>query len=151
MIRLDQAVAVVDCIDPDAYTTGAVDGDIVDMRDFEQVMFIVQAGTLGTNATVDFQVYQGKTSAMGTPVGITGAAITQLTEAGTDRYRPERNSDTMPPIKANGMFARIKNACRKTLNAVKSKRKIKKSATGTTIARRCIARCWFSNCPPHVT
>ena len=84
MIRLDQAVAVVDCIDPDANGTGAITGDIIDMKDFEQVMFIVMAGALGTNATLDFQVYQGKTSAMGTPVVITGAAITQLTEAGTD-------------------------------------------------------------------
>ena len=84
MRRLDQVLAVVDCIDPDANTTGDITGDIIDMKDFEQVMFVVQAGTLGTNATVDFQVYQGKTSGMGTPVVITGAAITQLTEAGTD-------------------------------------------------------------------
>jgi hypothetical protein len=84
VIRLDQAVAVVDCIDPDAYTTGDYTGDIIDMQDFEQVMFVVMAGALGTNATVNFQVYQGNTSALGTPVVITGAAITQLTEAGTD-------------------------------------------------------------------
>lgn len=84
MIRADQAAAVVACSDPDAYTTGAITDDIIDMANFEQVMFIVQAGTLGSSATVDFQVYQSTASNMSSPVVISGAAITQLTEAGTD-------------------------------------------------------------------
>jgi hypothetical protein len=84
MIRADQAVAVVECTDPDAYTTGDVTGDIIDMMKFEQVMFVVMAGALGSTATVDFQVYQGNTSGMGGAKVISGAAITQLTEAGTD-------------------------------------------------------------------
>ncbi len=84
MIRADQAAAVVACTDPDAYTTGAITDDIIDMANFEQVMFVVMAGTLGSSATVDFQVYQGNTSGLGSPKVISGAAITQLTEAGTD-------------------------------------------------------------------
>lgn len=84
MIRADQAVAVVECTDPDAYTTGDTTGDIIDMMKFEQVMFVVMAGTLGSSATVDFQVYQGNTNALGSPKVITGAAITQLTDASTD-------------------------------------------------------------------
>lgn len=84
MIRADQAVAVVACSDPDAYTTGDVTDDIIDMKDFEQVMFIVQAGDLGSSATLDFQVYQSTAANMGSPVVISGAAITQLTQAGTD-------------------------------------------------------------------
>lgn len=84
MIRVDQAIAVVDCIDPDANTTGAITGDIIDMMKFEQVMFVVMAGALGTSATLDFQVYQGDSAAMGNAKVISGAAITQLTEAGTD-------------------------------------------------------------------
>lgn len=84
MIRIDQAMAVVECTDPDAYATGATTGDIIDMANFEQVAFVVMAGTLGSSATVDFQVYQGNTNALGSPKVITSAAITQLTEAGTD-------------------------------------------------------------------
>jgi hypothetical protein len=84
MIRADQAAAIVACSDPDAYTTGAITDDIIDMANFEQVMFIVQAGTLGSSATVDFQVYQGDSNALANPKVITGAAITQLTQAGTD-------------------------------------------------------------------
>jgi hypothetical protein len=82
--RADNLVAVVDCIDPDAYGTGAVNGDIIDMADFEQVMFIVQVGDMVSTGTVNFQVYQGNTSALGSSKVITGAAITQLTQAGAD-------------------------------------------------------------------
>jgi hypothetical protein len=84
MIRADQAVAVVACTDPDAYTTSTITDDIIDMMKFEQVMFVVMAGTLGSSATVDFQVYQSTASNMSPEVVISGAAITQLTEAGTD-------------------------------------------------------------------
>ena len=54
------------------------------MRDFEEVAFLVQAGTLGSSATLDFKVTQGNTSGMGGEKDITGKAITQLTDAGTD-------------------------------------------------------------------
>lgn len=84
MRRLDQILAVVAGIDPDAYGTGAQNSDTIDMRDFEQVMFVVQAGTLGSSATLNFKVTQGNTSGMGGEKDITGKAITQLTEAGTD-------------------------------------------------------------------
>lgn len=84
MIRASQAVAVVACSDPDAYTTGDITDDIIDMANFEQVMFVVMAGDLGSSGTLDFQVYQGNTNALGSPKVITSAAITQLTQAGTD-------------------------------------------------------------------
>lgn len=84
MIRADQAVAVVACTDPDAYTTATITDDIIDMANFEQVMFVVMAGTLGSSATIDFQVYQSTAANMSPEVVISGAAITQLTEAGTD-------------------------------------------------------------------
>lgn len=83
-INLDEFLAVVATVDPDAYATGEQNSDYVDMRDFKQVMFIVTAGTLGTNATLDAQVEQAQ-DANGTGLkDITGKVITQLTEAGTD-------------------------------------------------------------------
>lgn len=83
--RLSQALAVVSCIDPDAYTTGAVTGDIIDMSKHKRVMFIVMAGTLGSSATLDFSVKADYDSSMGgTATAITGKSITQLTQAGTD-------------------------------------------------------------------
>lgn len=84
MIRADQAVAVVSCIDPDANATGAITDDIIDMANFEQVMYVVMAGAMGSSATADFQVYQSKASNMGSPVVITHAVITQLTQSPDD-------------------------------------------------------------------
>ena len=82
--KLSEAVAVVACIDPDAYTTGAQTSDWIDMADFERVMFIVQAGSLGSSATLNFKVQQSAAANGANPADITGKEITELTEAGTD-------------------------------------------------------------------
>ncbi len=82
--KLSEAVAVVACIDPDAYGTGAQTSDWIDMSKFERVLFIVQAGTLGSSATLDFKVQQSAADSGTNPADISGKAITQLTEAGTD-------------------------------------------------------------------
>lgn len=82
--KLSEAVAVVACIDPDAYATGAQTSDWIDMSKQERVLFIVQAGTLGSSATLDFKVQQSAAANGANPADITGKAITQLTEAGTD-------------------------------------------------------------------
>jgi hypothetical protein len=82
--RLSQELAVVACIDPDAYTTGTQTSDIIDMRYHKRVMFIVQVGDFGTNGTCSFTVFGDSAAAMGTEVALTGKSITQLTDAGTD-------------------------------------------------------------------
>ncbi len=81
--RLSEQLAVVACIDPDAYGTGAQSSDAIDMRYHRRVIFIVQVGTLGTNATVDFKVQECATSG-GSYSDLSGKSITQLTDAGTD-------------------------------------------------------------------
>lgn len=76
--------AVAATIDPDVYTAAAYSSDWVDMATFESIMAVVMAGTLGTSATLDAKLQQA-TDGSGTGVkDITGKAITQLTEAGTD-------------------------------------------------------------------
>lgn len=82
--RLSQELAIVATIDPDAYTTGTQTSDIIDMRYHKRVMFIVEVGTLGSSATIDFVVFGDSAAAMGTEVALTGKSITQLTDAGTD-------------------------------------------------------------------
>lgn len=79
-----ELAAVVACIDPDAYTAAAYTSDYVDMQDFQQVMAVLQVGTMATNSTVDFKLVQA-TDSSGTGVkDISGKAATQLTEAGSD-------------------------------------------------------------------
>ncbi len=72
-------------------------------------------------------------------------------DPGTDRYCPEMNNATMPPINDNGTLTMIRAAWPTEPNAKYSSRKIIASDTGTTIIRRCWARCWFSNWPPKTT
>ena len=76
--------AVVGIIDPDAYAAGTVTTGWIDMQDWHSLLAIVMAGDLGSSATLDAKFEQA-TDGSGTGAkDITGAAITQLTQAGTD-------------------------------------------------------------------
>lgn len=76
--------AVLGTIDPDAYSASTVVSDYVDAADFHQILAIVMAGTLGSSATLDAKLVQATDSSGTSSKDITGAAITQLTQAGTD-------------------------------------------------------------------
>lgn len=71
-------------IDPDAYAAGTVSTGWLSMADRDRVQAIVMVGDMVTNSTVDAKIEQA-TDGSGTGAkDITGKAITQLTEAGTD-------------------------------------------------------------------
>jgi len=99
--RLSERLAVVATIDPDAYGTGTQESDVIDMKNRNRVLFIVQAGTLGSSATLDFQVH-GCATSNGTYALITGKAITQLTEAGTDSDKQAMVEVTAEEVAAAG-------------------------------------------------
>jgi len=79
-----QRSAVAAVIDPDANAAGALTSDWIDMGQFESVMAVVMAGTLGSSGTLDFKLQQATDSSGTGAKDITGKAITQLTQAGTD-------------------------------------------------------------------
>jgi len=79
-----EQAAIVATIDPDVTTASTVLSDAIDMSKFESIMAIVMAGTLGSSATLDASVTQA-TTAGGTYKAISGKAITQMTQAGTDQ------------------------------------------------------------------
>lgn len=79
-----ERIAVVANIDPDAYTAATYTSDWVAMKDFYHFMAIVQAGDLGSSATLDAKLRSATSSAGAGAADITGAAITQLTQAGSD-------------------------------------------------------------------
>lgn len=81
--RISERLAIVGTIDPDAYGTGAQNSDIIDMKFWRRVVFIVMAGDLGSSATLDFKVQSGD-STLSDAADLTGKSITQLTQAGTD-------------------------------------------------------------------
>ncbi len=79
-----EKVAVLGTIDPDAYAASTVTSDYANAGLFRKMMAIIEVGTLGASATIDAKLRQAQDSS-GTGVkDITGKAITQLTQAGTD-------------------------------------------------------------------
>lgn len=91
-----EAMAVLGSVDPDVLTAAAHSSGWISAADFHSYAAIVQAGTLGSSATMDAKIEQA-TDASGTGAkDLTGAAITQLTQAGSDsdkqaiiQFRPE--------------------------------------------------------------
>jgi hypothetical protein len=83
--KISDLVGVAATIDPDVTAAGTVTSDWVAMKDFDQVLAVVLAGTLGSSATVDAKIEQA-TDGSGTDAkDVTGKAITQMTQAGTDQ------------------------------------------------------------------
>jgi len=70
--------------DPDAYSASTVTTGWIAMKDFGALMAVVMAGTLGSSATLDAKFEQASDGSGTGAKDITGAAITQLTQAGTD-------------------------------------------------------------------
>lgn len=79
----DQAV-VAAVIDPDVLTAATHSSGWVHMGTFEAIQAIVMAGTLGSSATLDAKLEQATDSSGTGAKDISGKAITQLTQAGTD-------------------------------------------------------------------
>ena len=71
------------------------------------------------------------------------------TDAGTLRYCPVAHRATIPPSKENGKLAIINPACRSELKEENKRKKINPIVIGTMIRSLAIARCMFSNAPPH--
>lgn len=79
-----ERIAVVGNIDPDANTAGTYTTGWVAAKNFHSFLAVIQAGDLGTNATLDAKLQQATSVAGAGAKDITGKAIAQLTEAGTD-------------------------------------------------------------------
>jgi hypothetical protein len=73
------------------------------------------------------------------------------TEADRFRFSPRIQSAAMPPTRAKGTFRITSSAWRTRPKVRNSSRKMIASDAGITSVSRRVARCWFSNCPPHST
>lgn len=71
-------------IDPDAYTADTYTTGWISMADFGSIQAVIMAGTLGSSATLDAKLEQASDSSGTGAKDITGKAITQLTQAGSD-------------------------------------------------------------------
>lgn len=75
---------VVGVIDPDAYAAATYTSAWVSLAEFHWVMAVVMAGTLGASATLDAKIEQATDSSGTGAKDVSGKAITQLTQAGSD-------------------------------------------------------------------
>jgi hypothetical protein len=82
---MSEKVQLVGIIDPDAAVAGTTTTGWVSMAKYEEVLAIVAAGDLGTSATLDAKLEQAQDSSGAGAKPVTGKAITQLTQAGTDK------------------------------------------------------------------
>ncbi len=82
--KASELAGVVGNIDPDAYAASTVTTGWIDASKFHQYLAIVQAGDLGASATLDGKIEQATDSSGTGAKDVTGKAITQLTQAGTD-------------------------------------------------------------------
>lgn len=71
-------------IDPDAATAATYTTGWISMADFGSIQAVIMAGTLGTSATLDAKLEQASDGSGTGAKDITGKAITQLTQGGTD-------------------------------------------------------------------
>jgi hypothetical protein len=79
-----EQVAVLACIDPDAYGTGTYTTGRIHAALFERLQAVIMAGDLGSSATLNAKLIGHTASSGGTSADISGAAITALTQAGSD-------------------------------------------------------------------
>lgn len=79
-----EKVAICATVDPDVLTAAAHTSDYVDASEFESLMCVVLAGTLGTSATVDAKLVQATDSSGTGSKDISGKSITQLVKATDD-------------------------------------------------------------------
>lgn len=77
--------AVVGNIDPDAYANSTVaTNEYIPLKNFRRFMAIVQAGDIVSTGTVDAKLITYTNGSGSGAEDVTGSAITQLTQAGTD-------------------------------------------------------------------
>jgi hypothetical protein len=105
---ISSQVVVAGVIDPDAYSASTVTSGWIDMGMFEAIMATVMVGTMGTSATVDAKLEQA-TDAAGTGAkDVTGKAITQLTQAGTDSDKQAIIECRSDELDVNNSFTHVR-------------------------------------------
>lgn len=108
--NLTQALAIAaDGIHAASQSTSEKLTSAIDMQKFNRVFFLIDSGTLGTSATLDFSI-KGATTSGGTYTTITGTAITQLVKASNDNNYVLVEISSEQVIAANANYRYIKGS-----------------------------------------
>lgn len=106
-LKPSQRAAVVGVIDPDAYAAGTYTTGWVAAADWYSFLAIVTAGDLGASATLDAKMRQATSAAGAGAKDVTGYAITQLTQAGTDSNKQALINIKSEALYINGGFTHV--------------------------------------------
>jgi len=82
--KLYEILYPLDVIHADSEGAGSVTGSYVSIRDYEQILAVVDVGDLQASATFDFAIYQATDTSGTSAKAISGKSITQLTQADGD-------------------------------------------------------------------
>lgn len=80
---LTERLALIGRIAPQSVNAASVDTGLVPIKDFLRLMAVVNVGVISSTGVVNAKL-QAAVGSGGSPVDIPGAAITALTQAGTD-------------------------------------------------------------------
>ena len=101
MLKFHDKMTLIGTIDPASISAGSVNTDVVDMKKYHKVIFVIATGALGTSATIDFAVHGDTSSGGSFTTAVTGKSITQLVKASHD------NSQVF--VEVNGNDAKLQN------------------------------------------
>lgn len=79
-----ERAAVVGAIDPDAYSANTYTTGYIPLKDFLRFMAVIMVGTMASSTTLNAKLVGYTDSGGSGAADITGAAITQMTAAGSD-------------------------------------------------------------------
>ena len=96
--------AVLAAIDPDAYAASTVVSGYVDIANWSQLMAIIAVGDMVATSTVDAKIQQATDNSGTGAKDVTGLAITQLTQAGTDDNKQAIINVTQTDLDFNNDF-----------------------------------------------
>lgn len=82
---MSERMALVAALDPVAIPTGIVTTGWIDMAKTPNLLAVIMAGALGAGGTIDAKLQQASSAAGAGAKDIAGKAITQLTQAGTNK------------------------------------------------------------------
>lgn len=99
---------ILGVINPASYAAGTQATSWLSMKDIGSIEAIVMAGALGTNATLDFKLQQATDSSGTSAKDITGKAITQLTQAGTDSNKQAVINCFPEDLDVNNSFTHVR-------------------------------------------
>ena len=101
-------IAIVGTIKPDAHAAGTVSSVWIDASKFIDFLAIVMAGTLGASATLDFKIEQAKDDTGTDAKDLSGAAVTQLTQAGGDDNKQAIVQFSTEDLDTNNDFTHVR-------------------------------------------